>query len=279
MNDLRSLIRAADPHPAETPYTDEAVRRAVRTITAAEGFTPQGAGRNRRRSLFAGFALIAVAMGGATAVSASRPANDLPDPPLAPPIIVNGVGPAKVVVPDVPPNARYLHVEVACFDGPKCLTVGGGIEATDPVAWAASPPVTGTPEWPHNMARDAQPVTDEFDKRAAQDLPVLNPRSGVVVNVEPGTHWRLYAAYSGRTTPKKGENSTGETFGMPAWDWPDFVPVVATNGRPGYVSYSALLNQAQPRLTDTGAEQAPLPVVAFDGTTVVGEVDVSRPYR
>lgn len=280
MNDLRERLRAIDPHPTSTSYPAEQVRRSVYTITTAESFEPASTRRHRRRSLFVGLALITVAAGGATAVSASRPVNDRPDPPLAPPIILNGIGPANVVVPDAPTGAKYLSVELACFNGTKCLTVGGGNESVGPEAKAiASRMVRGTPELPFMMGRDMQPLTDEYDPWAGQHLPVLDPRSGVVVDVEPGTHWRLYAAYAGRINPKEGENSNGQTFGIPHLAWPDFVPVVATNGKAGYVNYFDLLQHAPVRLSPTGAEQAPLPVYAFDGTTVLGEADVSKPYR
>ena len=94
----------------------------------------------------------------------------------------------------------------------------------------------------------------------------------------PGTHWRLYAAFAGRLEPKEGENANGQRVGIPHVMWPDLVPAVATNGKAGYVNHYDLLQHAQPRLTEKGAEQAPLPVYAFDGTTVVGEGDVSRSY-
>jgi hypothetical protein len=186
---------------------------------------------------------------------------------MAPPVIVNGVGPADVVLPPAPHGATYLHVELACFDGTRCLTPGGGVEGPTPDSAGIS----------NKVARDALPLTDAVDPRNAQRLAPVDPAEGVPVDVHPGTHWRLYAVYDDTFDPRTAPLPDGRVAGIPGLSQTDLVPAVTTDGRPGWVSYRSLLDQARPRLTDDGTEQPPLPVYAADGTTVVGVADVSRP--
>jgi len=209
----------------------------------------------------------AVALGGVTAVAGLRPAGEVASPPLAPPVILNGVGSAKVVLPDAPGDAVYLAVELACFDGIRCNTPGGGSEG---------PPNVG----PFNkVARGALPLTDAFDPHNAQDLAPLNPAAGLAIDVSPGTHWRLYAVYTDGINPRSAPVGNGRILGLPGLNIPDMVPAVATNGKSGWVDYHLLTDQAHPHLTPEGTSQAPIPVYGADGTTVIGEADVSQPYR
>jgi hypothetical protein len=208
-----------------------------------------------------------VALGGVTAVAGLRPAGEVATPPLAPPVILNGVGPAKVVLPDAPGNAAYLRVELTCFDGIRCNTPGGGVEG----------PNVG----PFNkVQRDALPLTDAFDPHNPQDLASLNPAAGLAIDVSPGTHWRLYAVYTDGLNSEPAPVGNGKTLGIPSnLDMPDLVPAVATNGKSGWLDYHLLTDQAHPRLTPVGTSQAPIPVYGADGTTVIGKADVSQPYR
>lgn len=65
------------------------------------------------------------------------------------------------------------------------------------------------------------------------------------------------------------------------------MPAVATNGRAGWVDYQQLTWDSDlltwqvndPQLTSEGTSRASIPVYTADGTTVVGEADVSQPYR
>ena len=215
----------------------------------------------------------ALALGGVTAVAGLRPAGEVASPPLAPPVILNGVGSAKVVLPDAPGDAVYLRVELTCFDGIRCNTPGGGSEGPD----------NGTPK----VQRDALPLTDAFDPDNAQDLAPLNPAAGLAIDVSPGTHWRLYAVYTDRLNPESAPVGNDRTLGIPSnLTMPDLVPAVATNGKSGWVDYSLLTWdyhhltwQGVPQLTPEGTSQAPIPVYGADGTTVIGKADVSAPYR
>jgi len=220
----------------------------------------------RRVAAIAAGVFGAVALGGVTAVAGLRPAGDVASPPLAPPVILNGVGSAKVVLPDAPGDAVYLRVELTCFDGIRCNTPGGGSEG----------PGNGIPR----VQRDALPLTDAFDPHNAQDLAPLNPVAGLAIDVSPGTHWRLYAVYTDGLNPEPAPVGNGKTLGIPSnLTMPDLIPAVATNGKSGWLDYHLLTDQAHPHLTPAGTSQAPIPVYSADGTTAIGEADVSQPYH
>ena len=223
--------------------------------------------RTRRRiAVIAGSALGAVALGGAAAVAGLMPAGEVAAPPLAPPMIVNGIGPATVSVPPAPEGAAYLRVELACFNGTRCNTAGGGVEG----------PNNGSTK----VQRDALPVTDDIDPSNAQEIDRLDPASGVVIDVAAGTYWRLYAVYTDGLNPEVAPMDDGRTLGIPSnTSLPDLVPAVGTNGKAGWVEYDLLTYAANPRLAADGVQQAPVPVYDADGTTVIGEADVSKPRR
>jgi hypothetical protein len=221
---------------------------------------------HRRAALIATGAIAAMSMGGVAALAVLRPASDVATAPLAEPVILNGVGPAKVRLPDVPVGAIYARLELTCFDGSRCNTPGGGVEGRD----------NGIPK----VQRDALPLTNRPDPTNAQKLAPLDPADGVAIDVATGTHWRLYAVYTDGLEPVSAPVGDGRTLGIPSNGvLPDLVPVVATNGRAGWVSYHLLTDQARPELTITGTSQTPLDVYDSDGSTVIGQADVSQPYR
>jgi hypothetical protein len=292
MNQVRDLLAASNPVPDPRCYSREQIAAtvsmilskvaqaddaltgdnivvAVRTpIAAASRPSAPAQSRSRRRwvTALAAGVLGAVAVGGATAVAGLRPAGEVATPPLAPPVILNGVGSAKVVLPDAPGDAVYLRVELTCFDGIRCNTPGGGSEGPD----------DGIPK----VQRDALPLTDAFDPHNAQDLAPLNPAAGLAIDVSPGTHWRLYAVYTDSLNPESAPVGNGRILGIPGnLTIPDLVPAVATNGRPGWLDYHLLTEQARPQLTPEGTSQAPLPLYGADGTTVIGKADVSASYH
>ena len=237
------------------PILTAALRRELVALPSAKP-------RHTRR-----VAVITAGAFGAIAVAGLRPAGEVASPPLAPPVILNGVGSAKVVLPDAPGNAVYLRVELTCFDGIRCNTPGGGSEG----------PNVG----PLNkVQRDALPLTDAFDPANAQDLVPLVPAAGLAIDVSPGTHWRLYAVYTDGLNPRSAPVGNGRILGLPSsLTIPDMVPAVATNGKSGWVDYHLLADHAHPQLTPEGTTQAPIPVYGADGTTVIGQADVSQPYH
>lgn len=243
------------------PVLIAALRRELVALPSAK---PR---RTRRVAAITAGVFGAVALGGVTAVAGLRPAGEVASPPLAPPVILNGVGSANVVLPDAPGNAVYLRVELTCFDGIRCNTPGGGIEGPDVSTI-------------NKVQRDALPLTDAFDPHNAQDLAPLNPAAGLAIDVNPGTHWRLYAVYTDGLNPEPAPVGNGKTLGIPSNQAPpDLVPAVATNGKSGWVDYHLLTDQAHPQLTPEGTSQTPIPVYGADGTTVIGKADVSQPYR
>jgi hypothetical protein len=243
------------------PVFTAALRRELVALPSAEPWRIRN-----RAALIAAMAISALALGGVAAVAGLRPADEVATAPLAPPVIVNGVGPAKVRLPAAPTNATYARLELTCFDGIRCNTPGGGVEG----------PATGIPR----VQRDALPLSTTPDVTNAQRLPLLDPADGVPIDVAPGTHWRLYAVYTDGLKPVSAPVGNGKTLGIPSnLDIPDLVPIIATNGRAGWADYGLLTYQARPELTDVGTSQAPIPVYGADGKTVVGEADVSQPFH
>jgi hypothetical protein len=240
---------------------DPVFRNALRhELTALPGARP----RSFKLPAFIVGVVGLVVVGGA-AMAGLLPPGQAATAPLAPPVILNGIGPATVPMPPAPDGAAYLRVELACFEATRCFTLGGGIEG---------------PGERTLVQRDALPLTDDIDPTNPQSLDTTDPTGGVVIDVDAGTHWRLYAVYTDGLSPEPAPVSNGLTLGIPSNGIvPDLVPAVATNGEAGWVSYSLLLTEAQPRLTPEGASQPPIPVYDEDGMTVIGEADVSRSYR
>ncbi len=218
----------------------------------------------RRVAVISAGVIGAVSIGG-VAVAGLRPAGDVATPPLAPPVILNGVGPATVALPKAPDGAAYVRVELTCYDGTRCHTPGGGNDgpATQP-----------------KIQRDALPLTSTPDPENAQQLDPLDPSAGLPIDVNPGTHWRLYAVYTDGLNPEPAPVGNGMTLGIPNdVELPDLVPALASNGKSGWVLYHELTDLAVVQLTPDGTRQAPIPVYADDGETILGSIDVSRPHR
>lgn len=238
------------------PVFADALRRELATHVTAPTH------RVRRRIAIGGSAAAigAVVFGGMTTATG----RDVADPPMAAPVIVNGVGATHVRLPAVPPGATYLRVELVCYQATLCATPGGSAESDHrSVLWQ----------------RDAVPLTDVFDPTNPQDLEPL-PATGLTIDTDRTAHWRLYATYVDRLNPRTVRLGDGRVLGLPGnqMQLPALVPVIADNGTPGYVDSYTLLDGAVLELTDDGTEQNPLPVYSDDGTTVVGEVTVDTPY-
>lgn len=230
---------------------DPTFRNALRSELTS---LPHAQRRRSKAPAFIAGVVGVLALGGA-AMAGLLPPGQVATAPLAPPVILNGVGPATVPMPPAPMGAAYLRVELACFEATRCFTAGGGIEGPDEQTL---------------IQRDALPVTDDVDPTNAQSLDAVDPAQGVVIDVDAGTHWRLYAVYTDGLSPEPAPVDDGLTLGIPSNTViPDLVPAVATDGTEGWVRYSQLLSEAQPTI----------PVYDDDGITVIGEADVSRPHR
>ncbi len=238
-------------------YTSELRRQLVALADAHPRRRP------RRWAVLSAAVVASLAVGGVAATAGQRPPGELADKPLSAPLIVNGVGPATLPFTNLPTGATYLRIELGCFDGTRCNTPGGGVEGP------------GSPK----LQRDAIPLTSAFDRDNPQDLDPL-PAEGLRIDVEDGTHWRLYATLTAKLNPTNAPVGDGLSLGIPGnSDLPDLVPAVATNGTEGWVDYGLLTDQGRPRLTKNGTAQAPIPVYGDDGVTQVGVADVSEPYQ
>lgn len=219
--------------------------------------------RRRRIGVIGGAAALtaAAAFGGMTAATGRAVA----DPPLGDPILLNGVGSATVVLPDAPADATYLRVELVCWEATTCATPGGSVDNEQrSTLWQ----------------RDALPLTGLPDPSNVQVLDPLDPAVGLPITTNPHAHWRLYATYTDRLNPRSIQLEDGRRLGLPSNDVPPaLVPVVADNGRTGYVDSELLLDGAPVRLTSDGTSQDPLPVYDDNGHAVIGEVTVDTPYE
>lgn len=267
MTDLRTRIKDTDPAPGLYAYSNEQVRRMTRQILEAEQ-VPAAANRGSRRwrsraALAGAFGLALV--GGGVAVASLGPADEVATAHLlAPPVIISGVGPQGVSLPETPSGARYLTYELACFDGTVCGTQAGSIEGPD----------VGTVK----VDRGALPTTAATDDTNPQQLqPLDGPR--IQVQVSPGTHWRLYAVYTDQYDFENGTLADGKTLGIPGIDRADYLPAVTTDGRPGWVSYRDLTHDALVELTPSGVRQDPLTVFDADGITEIGVIDINDTVR
>ncbi len=247
-----------------TPDEQKVVRERILSDRTAAAAGPGRRAVRRRCALVTTSVVGAFALGGVAAIAGLLPAGQVASPPLAPPLIVNGVGPATVPVSGAPQGAQYLRLELACFDGTRCFTAGGGVEGDGRRTV---------------VQRDALPVTAELDPTNSQRLDVLNPAEGVEIDVEVGTHWRLYAVYTDGLNPEPAPMDDGRTLGLPSNTVvPDLIPAVGIDGEAGWIQYDLLTYGADPRLTVDGIQQAPIPLYDTDGTTVIGEVDVSESH-
>ena len=267
--DLRTLLQAVNPVTQKRAYDAGQAQAMVRAITTADPPVVPRPARTplRWRTILIGAGVAgAVGLGGVTAVAGLRPAADVASPVLGTPLIINGVGPAAVILPSTPAGATYLRVELTCYDGTLCATPGGSVMLDTP----------GVPM----VQRDALPLTDLPDPSNPQALRTLDPKQGLSVTVHDGTHWRLYAVYTDTLNPKTASLTGGRTLGIPGnQEPPDLVPALATNGELGWVDYHQLTDEANPQLTGQGLTQQPLPVYDQDGTTIIGTADVSSTLR
>jgi hypothetical protein len=238
----------------------QALRRELVTLPAQ---TSRAWGR--KPIVFGSAALLALlSVGTVTAVANLRPPGEVAAAPLAAPVLVNGVGPATVALPAAPADARYVRIELICFDGTLCASPGGSIKGSS------------TPK----IERASLPVNQAFDPDNVQILEPIDPSVGVPVIVNPGTHWRLYALYVTGLNPEIAKLEDSTTLGIPGNDViPDLVPVQADNGDLAWVRYDELTNAALVELTPAGVRQAPLRAYGKDGVTIVGQADVSKLWR
>lgn len=256
-SNLRQLLGSEDPAAGIRPYAPHRQAADVRAIvaTAAQPTIHDATRPHRRHRRYVVAAGIAgaLALGGVTAVAGLRPAGEVATAPMAPPIILNGVGTDTVPLPPAPHGATYLRLELTCFGGTQCETPGGSVTSDSP-----NGPL---------YQRDALPLTATVDATNPQQLAPLNPGSGLPVTVTPGTRWRLYAVYTDSLNPVVAPLQDGRTLGIPNnLEWPDLVPAVATNGRAGWIDRQQLIESAKPQL----------PVYDQNGSTVLGIADLSR---
>lgn len=256
MSDLRDRIKQNDPVQYVPELGDAEARVLARSILErAREPRPAPAPRRTRSLLVAGVGAAAL-VGGGVAVAGLLPADEVATAHLlAPPVVVSGVGSQGVVLPSPPADARYITYELACFDGTVCGTPAGHVRGADGEV---------------KVDRGALPTTSYDDPANPQDLEPLTDR-GLRVEVEEGTHWRLYAVFTDTYQPPAGTLPGGETLGLPGGDdASDYLPAVTADGRQGWVRYDDVITDADVQLTADGVRQAPVDVYAEDGVTVIG---------
>ena len=157
-----------------------------------------------------------------------------------------------------------MAYELACFDGTVCGTAAGSVEGPD--------------DGRVKVDRGALPTTAGVDETNPQRLVPLDG-SSIQVQVNAGTHWRLYAVFTDKYAYENGTLDNGKTLAIPGIERADYLPAVTTDGRPGWVSYDDLTHNADVELTPTGVHQEPLTVFDADGRTEIGIADVNQTVR
>jgi hypothetical protein len=263
MTELRTRIKAVDPVPAPRPYSEHRARTLTRQIleAASPSVVARREGRRLPRRIAVACAIGIGLVGGGVAVASLGPPEEIATAHLlSPPVIVSGVGPQDVAVPEAPPGATYLGYELTCFGGTTCGTPGGSSDAPD--------------DGRIHVARGQVPTTSEWDPENLQRVEPLTD-SGMPIRVNPGTHWRLYAVYTDQLRFEVADLPNGKTLGIPGLLIPDYLPAVTDDGRPGWIRYDDLTYDADVELTPTGVRQEPLTVYAADGETAIGVADIN----
>jgi hypothetical protein len=141
------------------PVFAAALRRELATLPRQPHRSP------RRAVAITAGVLATLAAGTVTAVATLQPADQVADLPLAPPVILNGIGATHVVLPPPPAGATYVHVELACFDGTRCFSLpGDGVEGPDDPQGI----------W-NKVERITLPLTDRVDPTNAQRIALIDP--------------------------------------------------------------------------------------------------------
>lgn len=216
--------------------------------------------RRQRRLLVASATTALTFATGTIAVAALLPAGERAEAPLGSPFFISGVGPQSVVVPTAPESAAYVVFELTCFDSTVCKHQAGGVEG---------------PEVGFGSTGGAVPLGDYQDPISVQDTEPLDPTSGIVVDVDPGSHWRIYGVFTSGIDPLTAVTEEGVELGILGLEPTDLVPVITTTGSIGWVRFSEITYEADVTFTDKGVTQEPVVAYGADGVTPVGYADVS----
>lgn len=228
-------------------------------------------GRHRRRWLLGGgISLAALTIGTATAVAVTT----IPGTPIVRPVAdaVSGefTGSATIALGDPPTDASRVRLSITCLgEGTIAVTGWGSLHCGEESLGDASPNVIAIP--------DARTVE---------------------VTADSGMRWSFEAVYLSVTDTEWAVNDSGQSYGVPRetpgaplveTNYPDLIPVSATNGSVGYVYKEdhawatgdlAMQQFTSPedalRWQETeGRFDRSIPVYESDGTTVIGHYVVA----
>lgn len=237
---------------------EQALRRELTQL-------PAGQKKQRRRRVT--FTVVgALSLFGAATVSVAtlRPAAEVITMPIAPPVVIQGSDSTLVEVPAVPSNARYLKIELTCFNSKVC-------------AFAEQENVTTTIA-PMISERASLPLGNWYDPEDQARIAPINPAQGIQVRVDKGGSWRMYAIYTEQLNPKSAQLPDDPAYGSNMLigipnnhDYQEqmFIPVVASNGKPGWIPYNALMHAVP------GKQKVSQPVFDIDCKTIIGSVDLN----
>jgi len=238
---------------------DAALRKE---LTALVDSAPRQSRVRVRRRLAAVAGLVIVSGTSGVAFASLRQPVQTVTMPVAAPMLFEGTGDSTVRLQQGPRRARYLRVELACFDSHTCAVAGES--------------QTGSGHG-LSIARAALPLSAWNDGADMQRLPIVDPQAGFKVSADPGASWRLYAVYTDRLNPQSAQlpdhpqHGPVMRVGIPNNnDWPgeQYVPVMASNGKLGWIDYNVLMGA----VPDTSTE--PLPVFDVNAEEVVGYLNL-----
>ncbi|PWJ56489.1 hypothetical protein SAMN06264364_101467 [Quadrisphaera granulorum] len=248
------------PDPRFTASLRAALVNEVRTTTAAR--TP----RRWRPAAVAGAGAVVVALTGGS-IAVAEGLVPLPfrtggsyDVALGSGVPTTHVGSLTVPVDDMPKGTNGVRFEVACLS-PGTITYPDGAGLTCDAADASA------------------------GSRSLYTADLSSEKGPLAFDVTPGMRWTLELTWLRRSPTDWQTNARGETSGVtkPGGSSPDLVAAIATNGAQGYYrasEYAALT--PQPRNPEEAARWGRLPsrtvtipVYASDGTTVLGEFELT----
>lgn len=226
---------------------------------------PSGQKKHRRRrvafTLFGALSLFGVVT---VSVATLRPAAEVITMPIAPPVVIQGSDSTLVQVPAATSNARYLKIELACFDSKVCAFAD-----QENVATTIAPMIS---------ERASLPLSNRYDPEDQARIAPIDPTQGIQVRVDKGATWRMYALYTEQLNPKSAQLPDDPAYGSNMligipnnYDYQEqmFLPVVASNGKPGWIAYNALMHAVP------GKQKVPQPVFDIDCKTEIGTLDLN----
>lgn len=236
---------------------EQALRRELTQLPTAKKM------HHRRRITFTLVGTLGLLGVATVSIANLRPAAEVVTMPIAPPVVLQGSESTLVQVPLAPEKARYLKIELACFNSKICAF------AEQESVYSSTTPTI--------IERASLPLSNWYDPEDQSRIAPIDPSKGIQVRVDQGATWRMYAIYTEELNPKSAQlpddpaYGSGMIIGIPNnidYQGQMFIPIQASNGKLGWINYNALMTAVP------GTIKVPFPVFGIDGKTTIGSIDL-----